>query len=451
MKIKLVSALALSFLFASISQGQTIRFRTTLGDIDVQMLPESAPKTVANFMNYMNKGAFTNSLFHRAVKNFIIQGGGYTYKNGELVDIPQDASVPNEYAASNIRGTIAMAKIATDANSATNQWYFNLADNSNILNSSNGGYTVFGRITGNAGLAVMDRIAGARVLALSSQLDSFPVINYTLGNDVTDANIIFLTSLTTLGPAPAITANGIVTAGGFGGFPSATAGSFIEIYGTNLAGEVSRGWTDADFKSGKAPTTLENVSVTVNGQPAFVNFVSQNQVNVQVPSGINTIGSVAVVVTSNGQASPPASLAYKALAPGLLAPSSFRVAGKQYVAALHATGGTFVTRSTIVGFPESPATAGETLIFYGVGFGPVSGTTPVAGTVAAGQTALSSALEFKIGGNKAQVSYAGLAPGLVGLYQFNVTVPANSASGDLPVEVTIGAESLSQTLLLPVK
>ena len=448
MKISLVCAFAL-FSLAHLS-GQTVRMRTTLGDIDITMLPESAPKTVANFMNYMNKGAYTNSWIHRSVRGFIIQGGGYTYKDGAPVDIPQDAPVGNEYSLSNIRGTIAMAKLSTDPNSATNQWFFNLADNSNNLNNANNGYTVFGRIAGSAGLAVLDKIAALPVLTLSSVFDSLPVINYKAGNDVLDVNLIFLNSLTILGPAPAIDPNGIVTVSGFGGFPSATAGSFIEIYGSNLGGEVSRGWSDTDFKAGKAPTTLETISVTIGGQAAYVNFVSKNQVNVQVPTGVAT-GSVPVIVSRDGQQSAAMQLTYKALAPGLLAPVSFRVGSKQYVAALHANSSTFVSTAAITGFPDAPAAPGETLIFFGVGFGPVTGPTPTAGTVVTGQTALANALDFKIGGNKAQVSYAGLAPGLVGLYQFNVTVPANSAAGDLPVEVTVGTEPLSQTLLIPVK
>src|SRR5216110_616439 len=71
---------------------------------------------------------------------------------------------------------------------------------------------------------------------------------------------------------PAITSNGIVTASGFGGFASAAPGSFIEIYGTNLAG-TTRGWATDDFTNGNAPTSLDGVTVTVGGKPAYIIYV----------------------------------------------------------------------------------------------------------------------------------------------------------------------------------
>ena len=138
---------------------QTVRFKTNLGDIDVAMLPANAPQTVANFLKYMNRGSYNSSVIHRSVPGFVIQGGGYQFNNGNLPKILQDPAVRNEYAVSNIRGTIAMAKLGNDANSATTEWFFNLSDNSSNLNNTNGGFTVFGRITNTAGLAIMDRIA----------------------------------------------------------------------------------------------------------------------------------------------------------------------------------------------------------------------------------------------------------------------------------------------------
>ena len=76
--------------------------------------------------------------------------------------------------------------------------------------------------------------------------------------------------------------NGVITAGGFGGFPSAAPGSFIEIYGSNLVRRISRGWETRDFVANNAPTSLEGVSVTVDGRATFVNYVSPTQVNVQL-------------------------------------------------------------------------------------------------------------------------------------------------------------------------
>lgn len=187
-------------LFCQIGSAQTVRFHTNLGDMDVAMLTDR-PLSVANFLNYMKRGAYDNSVIHRSVKGFIIQGGGFKFQGGNLPAILQDAAVRNEPGVSNIRGTIGMAKLGSDANSATNQWFFNLADNSSNLNGQNGGFTVFGRITDSAGLAVMDRIAAVPVPSpaiLASPFDAMPLINYR-GGSLTAANLVMVLSMEILG------------------------------------------------------------------------------------------------------------------------------------------------------------------------------------------------------------------------------------------------------------
>ena len=443
-------------LLAPRASAQTARFHTNLGDIDVILNPSAAPSTVANFINYVNKGAYTNTVFHRSVPGFIIQSGGYALTNHNLVSIPQDATVKNEYSISNTRGTIAMAKLGSDPNSATNQWFFNLSDsNASNLNFKNGGFTVFGKIADAAGLAVMDKIATVPVPnpgPLLTPFDQIPLQNWNGGN-LTDANYILVLSITLPDVAPqqpAVGSNGVVTASSFGGFTSAAPGSFIEIYGANLA-NTRRSWTDGDFTGNNAPTTLDGVTVTIGGKPAFVYFVSPAQVNVQVPADVPVGGSVPVVVSYKGQSSDPVVLPIKSQSAGLLAPSSFNVFGKQYVVAVHADSGGYVSNGNLPGFPE-PAVPGETLLFYGIGFGPVTpASTPIAGQIVNGLTALATPLQFKIGSTLAQVLYAGFVPGLVGVYQFNVVVPKDAPTGDLPVEVTFGADVLAQTLFLPVQ
>ena len=254
-----------------------------------------------------------------------------------------------------------------------------------------------------------------------------------------------------IGIVPAISSNGVLSASGFGGAPAASAGSYIEIYGANLAGDVSRGWAAGDFNNGAAPTSLEGVTVKVNGIPAFVNYVSKTQVNVQVPAGVGSSGSVPVIVSFGGQDSLPVNLTLKATAPGLLAPASFKADGLQYVVAIHAASGAFVNRGNIPNLPTAPAVPGETLTFYGTGFGPVASGAAIAGVVTQGQASISTQLDIKIGGQNATVSYAGLAPTLVGVYQFNVTVPASLTTGDQAVEVMLGGEPLAQKLFLAVR
>ncbi len=155
--------------------GQLIRMHTNVGDIDVQLLPATAPNTVQNFLNYQQRGAYDGSIIHRVVKSFIVQGGGFKQ---DFSAIPQDAPVANEFSLSNTRGTIAMAKLGNDPNSATNQWFFNLADNGANLDNQNGGFTVFGRVANPASLAVMDKIGNLRPIALDSPVRSAPAHQY---------------------------------------------------------------------------------------------------------------------------------------------------------------------------------------------------------------------------------------------------------------------------------
>ena len=161
---------------------------------------------------------------------------------------------------------------------------------------------------------------------------------------------------------------GIVTASNFGGYPAAAPGSFIEIYGSNLAG-AAQAWGSGNFNGINAPTSLGGVYVTINNVPAYVSYVSPTQVNVQVPANVPTEASVSVVVTYNGEASTSVNLAMRPYEAGLLAPPSFNVGGKQYVEAFHADGG-IVSNGKIPNVPSSPAAPGETIVFYGVEFWP---------------------------------------------------------------------------------
>jgi len=450
MKTRLVCTLVGSLLgtvglFAQTATGPTVRFNTSLGDIDVLLLSGSAPATVQNFLNYVNKGTFNNSVFHRSVPGFIIQGGGFGFSGGSFRTLAADPPVRNEFRTSNSRGTISMAKLPNNPNSATNQWFFNLADNSRDLNNQNGGFTVFGRVVN--GIANMDRIAAVPVYRLNAnELTDIPLLNYRSGQSVTDSNVVFVRSITVLDetPLPVISAGGIVSAGNFGGFPYAAPGSFIEIYGTNLAGDVSRGWTTSDFVAGAAPTTLENVSVTVNGRPAFVNFVSKTQLNVQLPGELPTGSAAPIVVTHRNQVSTAYQLELRPLAGGLLAPASFKVGDKQFVASVHSTDGTFVRA-------ESPARPNEILLFYGIGFGPVTPiTVPIAGRVVESAATVTNPVEFTFGETKGEVIYAGLAVELVGVYQFNVRVPAD-AVGDMALKITANGQPTGQDLFIAVQ
>jgi cyclophilin family peptidyl-prolyl cis-trans isomerase len=160
----------------------------------VLLVQDVAPKNVANFLNYVNRGAYDNSFIHRSPPNFVIQGGGYKFVNGSVMSIPQDPAVVNEFHVSNTRGTLAMAKLAGNPNSATNQWFFNESD-SNAgppanLDTQNGGFTVFGRIINGSGLTTMDTIAAVPIYnAGGPPFDQLPLRNYTSGN-IQNSNLV---------------------------------------------------------------------------------------------------------------------------------------------------------------------------------------------------------------------------------------------------------------------
>ncbi len=143
--------------------GTAVRLQVRLGaehkSIDLALFDAETPATVANFLSYIEAGLYTDNFFHRSVPGFIIQGGGFRFLDATTFDIvPPSPPVRNEPGISNLRGTIAMAKLGHDPHSATSQWFINLADNSSNLDLQNGGFTVFGRVLGS-GMAVADEIA----------------------------------------------------------------------------------------------------------------------------------------------------------------------------------------------------------------------------------------------------------------------------------------------------
>ncbi len=125
-----------------------VEFETTAGIIWIELRPDVAPLTVANFLNYVNDGDYDGSVFHRAISNFVLQGGGYEWNSvqNRFDEVPSDPAVLNEFNLSNTERTIAMAKLGEDPNSATNQFFFNLGNNSGNLDNQNGGFTVFGSV-----------------------------------------------------------------------------------------------------------------------------------------------------------------------------------------------------------------------------------------------------------------------------------------------------------------
>jgi uncharacterized protein (TIGR03437 family) len=304
--------------------------------------------------------------------------------------------------------------------------------------------------SGDGGPATAAELAGPGDLALGS-LGKIYVVDTGLGSSfAVDVRVRLLSpSAPPGGSLPSIKAGGAVSASAFGQFASVAPGSWIEIYGSNLAAG-SRSWTGGDFSGINAPTSLDGTSVTVGGQSAFIDYISPGQVNAQVPSNVGA-GSQQLVVTTSVGPSTPYTVTVNSTEPGLFAPSSFIVGGNQYVGALFSDGVTYVLPpGAVAGITSRRAQPGDNITLYGIGFGGVVPNIP-AGQVVQQENSLASSFHLFFGATEAAVSYAGLAPAAVGLYQFNATVPTVPASDTVPLTFTLGGAPGTQTLYIPVQ
>jgi len=186
--------------FPAVGNATTVKIQTSLGAIDVLLYDTAAPRTVANFLTYVNSGAYRNSFIHRSVPGFIIQGGGFVWDDASqtVPGVSTNAPVANEFSASrsNRRGSIAMAKLGGDPNSATSQWFINLADNGSILDGQNGGFTVFGEVS-TSGMAVVDAIARLPLVNAGGAFSELPIVGTIVNNVIQKSNLV-ITSATTV-------------------------------------------------------------------------------------------------------------------------------------------------------------------------------------------------------------------------------------------------------------
>jgi len=228
-----------------------------------------------------------------------------------------------------------------------------------------------------------------------------------------------------LAPDPLVTPTPAVTlvANAEGGAATIAPNTWVEIKGSNLApAGDTRIWQSPDFVNNQLPTSLDGVSATVNGVPAYVYYISPTQVNILTPPNAIS-GSVPVQVSGNGVIG--ANFMVQAQAES---PSFFIFGGGPYIAATHVNGSYLGPTSLYPGL-TTPAQPGETIVMYANGFGSTS--TPVVSGSEMQSGTLSPMPVIAIGGVDAMVTFAGLvAPGE---FQFNVVVPPSLANGDQPV------------------
>lgn len=249
------------------------------------------------------------------------------------------------------------------------------------------------------------------------------------------------------GPNPALRADQPILQA-FSGMPGMSPGTWLELYGTDLS-TTTRAWTGADFNGDLAPTQLDGAGVLVDEVPAYVSYVSPNQVNALVPN-VNVSGSASIVVTGpDGKRSAAVSLTRAAVSPALLAPSTFKSGTTQYVAANYPDLVTYVGNADLVpGAAFRPAKSGDYIILYAVGCGPTNPDVPP-GRKATALAGLTRPARVTIGGKEAEIKYAGLYPPFVGLYRIDVIVPTLDA-GDQAVDLSVDGIATGQTLFLTV-
>jgi uncharacterized protein (TIGR03437 family) len=244
--------------------------------------------------------------------------------------------------------------------------------------------------------------------------------------------------------------NKVVSASGFGGLNTFASGSYLEITGSNLSA-TTREWQGSDFanQGTTAPTSLDGVSVSINGKAGFTSYIqadgtTPSQVNVQAPADSAT-GPVSITVTNCSGTSAPATLQKASVAPGILAPAIplFMAGGKQYADA------TFGFQYLFVGnfgtaLPSRPAKPGDSILLYAIGLGD---TTPsnTPGVIASSQVqeVVNAQVTVQFGSTPATGVRAALYPTFVGLYYITATVP-NVPDGDYQINVTVAGQPLQQ-------
>jgi cyclophilin family peptidyl-prolyl cis-trans isomerase len=313
------TTVSLSTGFADPEGEYAARIVTNLGTMDFILFSTTTPLTVTNFRNYMNATVnnFNGAVFHRSEQGFVVQGGAFKVASApnNFTATPTNAAVVNEPGLPNMRGTVAMAKLSGDPNSATNQFFVNLTDNRSILDAQNGGFTVFARVTGN-GMAVADAMAELPRVFSTVNLDG--VANTGLTSwPVTSGSVMDTTkmvTMTSVAPIPvlsyAITGNSNPAA-----VTASISGTDLLISGT-ASGQANITVTATDLDGG---SVSQVIAVTVGQTPAITSAA---------PTASGTVGTAySFTCTASGLPAPTFAVASGTLPNGLTLSSEGVISG----------------------------------------------------------------------------------------------------------------------------
>jgi uncharacterized protein (TIGR03437 family) len=223
---------------------------------------------------------------------------------------------------------------------------------------------------------------------------------------------------------PAVSPNGIVNGASFGS-QIVAPGEIVSVFGSNLGPTPGQG---TSVSGGFLEASHAGVAVAFNGTPAALFYVGSTQINLQVPWEVGTATSTSVLVTAAGQTSAPYALSLRPIDPAVF------ISGGR-MAILDQTGAQIT--------PSYPASAGAVLSMYATGLGAVSPAVQSGQIAPNGLTPTVAKTTVSVGGVNAPVGYAGLAPGFVGLYQVNFTVPSGLPSGDQSLVMTVGGIAMA--------
>jgi cyclophilin family peptidyl-prolyl cis-trans isomerase len=266
---------ALGDKFADPDSESAVRIVTNIGTMDFILYNSATPLAVTNFLEYVNAGVnnYNGAVFHRAISGFVAQGGAFKVQSApnNFSVTPTSPSPTNEPGISNLRGTVAMAKIGGNPNSATNQFFVNLGNNSSNLDrdsgspNANGGFTAFARVAGN-GMTVADAIGNlpsatysVNLGGTSTSMDSWPLTSASAAMDTT--KVVSITSA-----APVAVLSYAVTGNTNSAVASATISDTNVQINALAGGQTNVTVTATDLDGG---TVSQTFTVTVNQAPVI--------------------------------------------------------------------------------------------------------------------------------------------------------------------------------------